>query len=144
MGLKNGCKSLKAWPDHAADGSSGSSILALCSETPPWQGQDSQPPSKGQPGVGFQLQGPGGEAGPKMPPCVSAANAPSQQPGNWLLSSFWGTSQGQCSCRGHMGLGRQDATHSVVWPVCGRGGVEGKRASKKCKEFGVDSSLNLE
>lgn len=135
-GLKNGWESLKAWSDHATDRSSGSSIPDLRSETPSWQGQDGQPPSKGQPGVGFQLQGPGGEAGPKMPLCMSAANTSSQQLRNWLLSSFWGTSQGRCSRRGHMGLGCRDVTHSMVWSVCGRGEVGGRGQVRSARSLG--------
>lgn len=92
----------KTCPDFTAVKSYGNTIPALCSKTPVCQGQDSQPSSKGQLGVGFQLQGPGEEAGPKMPPFVSQCTKSAAR--ELAPQQLLRTSQGQSSCRGHMGL----------------------------------------
>lgn len=91
----------KVCPDLTAVESSGNTIPPLCSKTPVCQGQDSQPSSKGQPGIGFQLQGPGEEAGPKMLSCVSQCTKSAAR--ELAPQQLLRTSQGQYSCRGHMG-----------------------------------------
>lgn len=102
-GLKKGWECLKAWPDPI---------------TGSWQGKDAQHHPKGQTGVGFQLQGPGGEAAPKIPP-------PSRVSSSGIGSSA-GSGDVSRTAEATRGWGHQDVTHRDWGGMAGVKREEGK------------------
>lgn len=118
LGLKKEWECLKAWPDPTTG--FGSSILAGTEHPASFPGS-----------AWCWISAPG----PRWGSCSqNSSPQPSQQLWNWFLSRIWGTSQGQGSRRGHMGLGT---------PGChtqrdqgGMGGVEGRGKERIARNFG--------
>lgn len=123
-GLKKVWECLKAWPDPTMG--FGSSILSVTGHSASSQGS-----------AWCWISAPG----PRWGSCSQNSSVqPSQQLWNWFLSRIWGTSQGQRSCRGHMGLGTPGC-HTQCG-VTGLGWV-GWRERENCEEFWLEPSLNL-